>query len=48
MKDNESKCPIRDVPLKTQYDENNYPYEISPKCNKTFWTFPPISESNAD
>jgi len=46
MNNDEAKCPVCDVPLETQCDENTYPYEICPKCNRTYWSFPPIGESN--
>ena len=47
MNNDEAKCRVCNVPLETQYDENNYPYEIYPKCN---WIspFPPIDEFITD
>jgi hypothetical protein len=46
MNNSESKCPVCDAPLKTQHDENYYTYEICPKCYRTYWPFPPVSEFN--
>lgn len=45
---NESKCPICKVALTTQYDENNYAYEICPKCNITYYPFPVDELTNND